>query len=66
MTNQISLNLETRIAQQLEEKIFNEALEERYDVLKQTYEQEAVLLDIRVEQEADSQNLKDIAIKLIR
>ncbi len=56
----ISLNLETRIAQQLEEKIFNEALEERYDALKTNpYEQEAVLLDIRVEQEADSQNLKD-------
>ena len=56
----ISLNLETRIAQQLEEKIFNEALEERYDALKTSpYEQEAVLLDIRVEQEADSQNLKD-------
>ena len=30
----ISLNLETRIAKQLEEKIFNEALEERYDALK--------------------------------
>ena len=56
----ISLNLETRISQQLEEKIFNEALEERYDALKTNpYEQEAVLLDIRVEQEADSQNLKD-------
>ena len=56
----ISLNLETRIAQQLEEKIFNDALEERYDALKTNpYEQEAVLLDIRVEQEADSQNLKD-------
>ena len=56
----ISLNLEIRIAQQLEEKIFNEALEERYDALKTNpYEQEAVLLDIRVEQEADSQNLKD-------
>ena len=56
----ISLNLETRIAQQLEEKIFNEALEERYNALKTNpYEQEAVLLDIRVEQEADSQNLKD-------
>ena len=37
----ISLNLETRIAQQLEEKIFNEALEERYDALKTNpYEQE--------------------------
>ena len=56
----ISLNLETRIAQQLEEKIFNDALEERYDALKTNpYEQEAVLLDIRVEQEADSQNLKE-------
>ena len=56
----ISLNLETRIAQQLEEKIFNEALEERYDALKANpYEQKAVLLDIRVEQEADSQSLKD-------
>ena len=56
----ISLNLETRIAQQLEEKIFNEALEERYDALKANpYKQETVLLDIRVEQEADSKNLKD-------
>lgn len=56
----ISLHLETRIAQQLEEKLFNEALDERYDALKANpYEQEAVLLDIRVEQEADSQNLKD-------
>ena len=56
----ISLNLETRIAQQLEEKIFNEALEERYDALKANpYEQKTVLLDIRVEQEADSQSLKD-------
>lgn len=56
----ISLNLETRIAQQLEEKLFNEALEERYDALKANpYEQIEVLLDIRVEQEANSQSLKD-------
>ena len=57
---EISLNLETRIAQQLEEKIFNEALKERYNALKTNpYEEETVLLDIRVEQEADSQSLKD-------
>lgn len=57
---EISLNLETRIAQQLEEKIFNEALKERYNALKTNpYEEEPVLLDIRVEQEADSQSLKD-------
>ena len=56
----ISLNLETRIAQQLEEKLFNEALEERYDALKANpYEQIEVLLDVRVEQEANSQSLKD-------
>ena len=56
----ISLHLETRIAQQLEEKLFNEALEERYDALKNNpYDQEEVLLDIRVEQENDSQNLLD-------
>lgn len=56
----ISLNLETRINQQLEEKLFNEALEARYDALKSNpYEQIEVLLNIRVEQEADSQSLKD-------
>jgi hypothetical protein len=57
---EISLNLETRIAKQLEEKLFNEALEERYDALKaKPYDQLEVLLDVRVEQEADSQSLKD-------
>ena len=57
---EISLNLETRIAKQLEEKLFNEALEERYDALKaKPYDQLEVLLDARVEQEADSQSLKD-------
>ena len=56
----ISLNLETRIDQQLEEKLFNEALEERYDALKSNpYNQFEVLLDIRLEQEADSQSLQD-------
>lgn len=56
----ISLNLETRINQQLEEKLFNEALEERYDALKSNpYSQFDVLLDIRVAQEANSQSLKD-------
>ena len=56
---EISLNLETRIAKQLEEKLFNEALEERYDALKaKPYDQLEVLLDVRVEQEADSQSLK--------
>ena len=56
----ISLSLETRIAKQLEEKLFNEALEERYDALKaKPYDQLDVLLDVRVEQEADSQSLKD-------
>ena len=33
MTTKIS-NLEMRIAQQLKEKIFNEALEKRYDSIK--------------------------------
>lgn len=57
---EISLNLETRIAKQLEEKLFNESLEERYDALKaKPYDQLEVLLDVRVEQEADSQSLKD-------
>ena len=57
---EISLNLETRIVKQLEEKLFNEALEERYDALKaKPYDQLEVLLDVRVEQEADSQSLKD-------
>ena len=56
----ISLHLEKRIIQQLEEKAFKEALEERYEALKANpYEQEEVLLDIRVAQEADSQSLKD-------
>ena len=57
---EISLNLETRISQQLEEKLFNEALEERYDALKENpYEQVEVLLDVRVAQEANSENLKN-------
>ena len=57
---EISLHLETRVSQQLEEKIFNEMLEERYNALKANpYEQQDVLLDVRVEQEADSQSLKE-------
>ena len=57
---EISLNLATRIAKQLEEKLYNVTLEERYDALKaKPYDQLEVLLDVRVEQEADSQSLKD-------
>ena len=56
----ISLNLETRIAKQLEEKLFNEALEKRFNALKaKPYDQLEILLDVRIEQEADSQSLKD-------
>ena len=56
----ISLNLKTRISQQIEEKLFNESLEERYDALKEMrYDQEEVLLDIRVAQEASSDSLKN-------
>ena len=56
---EISLNLENRISKQLEEKLFNEALEKRYDILKENpYEEVEILLDVRVAQEEHSKSLK--------
>jgi carboxyl-terminal processing protease len=58
----ISLNLETRIEEQIGARIVTERLKERYEALKEVpYTQSDILLDIREAQEALSEDLKSQA-----
>lgn len=55
----ISLNLETRIEEQIDARIITERLKERHEALKEVpYTQSDILLNIREEQEALSEDLK--------